>query len=109
MRTHFTMRNRVALVVVTSVLFAACSGTHHTTARADTTCDGKIAGKQSIVAWFHIGSLDPEGVELKKQTDAFNASQSDVHVRVVFIPNAESVPAYSSMTAQRSACGKGSP
>ena len=88
MRTHCTMRNRVALVVVTSVLFAACGSTHHTTARADTTCDGKIAGKQSIVAWFHIGSLDPEGVELKKQTDAFNASQSDVHVRVVFIPNA---------------------
>ena len=72
----------------TCLLLGACGGGHHPAARTDTTCDGNIRGKQSIVAWFHIGSLDPEGVELKKQTDEFNASQNQVHVRVVFIPNA---------------------
>jgi multiple sugar transport system substrate-binding protein len=76
--------HRISSIAATLVLLAGC-GSDHQRAAADRTCDGKIDGKQQIVAWFHAGTVSAEGAELKRQTAAFNRSQNDVNVRVVFI------------------------
>jgi multiple sugar transport system substrate-binding protein len=76
---------RIAPIAASALVFLAGCGSHQRPA-ADRTCDGKIGTKQYIVAWFEVGSIAAEGSMLRRQVAAFNRSQNDVNVRVVFVP-----------------------
>jgi multiple sugar transport system substrate-binding protein len=79
---------RMAAIAASALVFlSGCGSQRHPS--GDRTCDGKIATKQYIVAWFQVGSIKAEGSMLRRQVAAFNRSQNDVNVRVVFVPGNE--------------------
>ena len=81
-------RRLVACVGALVVAFLSGCGSQQPQKTADRTCTGKVGHEQSIVVWSHSGTVAAEGVELRRQTAEFNASQNEVHVRLVFIPQA---------------------
>ncbi|MGP4042907.1 extracellular solute-binding protein [Streptomyces sp. 2A115] len=53
--------------------------------RADTTCDGKLAGTTDITVWFHTGQSG-EVDTLRSQVKDFNATQKAVRVELITLP-----------------------
>jgi multiple sugar transport system substrate-binding protein len=98
-RTPRRLRRYTALAVAGVLLLAACSSsdaedTGTTNAATQTTegspndpyiCDGEIAGPVTIEAWYHSGSGTQRDI-LSAQVEEFNASQSDVIVNLVLLP-----------------------
>ena len=65
------------------------STSHANTLRTDSTCDGKLGDSSPtyITAWFHAGGATTvETKTLGEQVRAFNASQREVHVKLVTLP-----------------------
>jgi multiple sugar transport system substrate-binding protein len=55
-----------------------------------TTCRGKLSGTTYITAWFHAGAgVGAERETLVRQVAAFNGSQSQVHVRLITLPEGD--------------------
>lgn len=73
-----------------SLALSACGGEEARRSRADTTCDGKLPGTTYINVWFHASSsLGAERKTLREQADAFNASQREVQVKLVTLPEGD--------------------
>lgn len=75
-------------VLCPGLLLGACSsGPPHGTIAGDTTCDGTIQGPSPavITVWFHTGQPS-EKQTLNEQAAAFNASQQQVKVKLIDIP-----------------------
>lgn len=91
------MRSRkyrlVAVALCAVLALGACAGDGGSPADADraacgdTTCDGRIPGPTTITAWFHESGAERD--TLSKQVGAFNASQRDVRVRLIPLPEGE--------------------
>jgi multiple sugar transport system substrate-binding protein len=93
----------VAAVLCPGLILGACSSSpQHTTAAGDTTCDGTIQGPSPtyITVWFHTGQPS-EKQTLNEQVAAFNASQKQVQVKLIDIPETE----YSAQVASAAATG----
>jgi multiple sugar transport system substrate-binding protein len=93
----------VAAALCLSLLLGACSGgPQPSTIPGDTTCDGTIQGPSptSITVWFHTGQ-PAEKQTLNEQVAAFNASQKQVKVKLIDIPEAE----YSAEVSSAAATG----
>ncbi|HWH94169.1 MAG TPA: extracellular solute-binding protein [Baekduia sp.] len=72
------------------VTLAACGGGSSQERRTDTTCDGRINGTKHVTAWFHASSdVGAEPATLRKQVAAFNASQRQVRVRLITLPEGD--------------------
>src|SRR3989440_5327425 len=79
------MRRWALLVVLVTLLGPACGGGGGTTT-ATGGCTGKVAGGPvTVKAWFHSGQ-GSERTTITSQVAAFNASQSDVKVELVLLP-----------------------
>lgn len=74
------VRHLVALMAVLAMIAGACGG-GELEAAAD--CDGEIPAGSSVTVWMHEGS---EFTEMSAVLEGFNASQSDIAVEVVAIP-----------------------
>ncbi len=74
----------------------------HGTIAGDTTCDGTVQGPSPayITVWFHTGQPS-EKQTLSEQVAAFNASQQQVKVKLIDIPEAK----YSAEVASAAATG----
>ena len=93
----------VAAALCLGLFLAACSGSpQHSVIAGDTTCDGTIQGPSPtyITVWFHTGQPS-EKQTLNEQVAAFNASQKQVQVKLIDIPEAE----YSAEVASAAATG----
>ncbi len=78
----------VAAALCLGLLLGACSGSPQQSAiHGDTTCDGTIQGPSPtyITVWFHTGQPS-EKQTLNEQVAAFNASQKQVKVKLIDIP-----------------------
>src|SRR5438132_13835583 len=79
------MRRWALLVVLVTLLGPACGGGGGTTTSSG-CCTGKVAGGPvTVKAWFHSGQ-GSERTTITSQVAAFNASQSDVKVELVLLP-----------------------
>ena len=90
-------------VLCPGLLLGACSGSpSHSAIAGDTTCDGTIQGPSPtvITVWFHTGQPS-EKQTLNEQVAAFNASQQQVQVKLIDIPEAT----YSAEVASAAATG----
>jgi multiple sugar transport system substrate-binding protein len=59
-------------------------------AARDTTCDGKLEGLAYINVWFHVSeSISAERKTLRRQVAVFNASQDEVQVKLVTLPEGD--------------------
>ena len=102
------MRTRRVFFAVAALcpglFLGACSGSpqHTSTIAGDTTCDGTIQGPSPtyITVWFHTGQPS-EKQTLNEQVAAFNASQKQVQVKLIDIPEAK----YSTEVASAAATG----
>ena len=85
------------------LLLGACSGSpQHGAIPGDTTCDGTVQGPSPayVTVWFHTGQPS-EKQTLNEQVAAFNASQQQVKVKLIDIPEAK----YSAEVASAAATG----
>jgi multiple sugar transport system substrate-binding protein len=74
----------------TCLAVSACGGDEEGRAARDTTCDGKLEGTAYINVWFHVSeSVSAERKTLRTQVAAFNASQADVQVKLVTLPEGD--------------------
>ena len=89
MRTHRTICSAIAAVICSCLVLSACSGQQRSAIAGDTTCDGTIEGAAPtyITVWFHTGQPS-ERQTLGRQVAAFNATQRQVHVKLIDIPQA---------------------
>ena len=101
------MQTRRIIAVVAALclglLLGACSGSPQRSAiPGDTTCDGTIQGPSPtyITVWFHTGQPS-EKQTLNEQVAAFNASQKQVQVKLIDIPEAK----YAAEVASAAATG----
>jgi len=86
--------HRVARHLRTTGALAVCLGVAAvaagaSTGRTDSTCDGKLSGPRPtyITAWFHASAtVSGEAKTLRKQVQAFNASQPQVQVKLITLP-----------------------
>ena len=87
MRTCRTICSAIA--AITCLCLSACSGQQRSAIPGDTTCDGTIEGPAPtyITVWFHTGQPS-ERQTLGRQVAAFNASQQQVQVKLIDIPEA---------------------
>jgi multiple sugar transport system substrate-binding protein len=75
-----------ALLAMLALLAAACAGGKGSAAAA---CDGRIGGRQDVTVWAPDGSADERAV-LDSQVATFNQrSESNVQVKVVYIPEGQ--------------------
>ena len=82
---------RVVLAAISCACLAAsgCGGEEKTAAR-DTTCDGELPERTFLNVWFHAsGSVGAERTTLRQQVAAFNASQTEVQVKLVTLPEGD--------------------
>ena len=91
MRSRRLIRIAVAAAGCAGLLLSACGGDEPDRRRAgDTTCDGKIGGTTYVTAWFHVSDVaNAERATLREQVKAFNASQTEVKVKLVTLPIGE--------------------
>src|SRR5256884_2553903 len=79
------MRRWALLVVLVALLGPACGGGGGTTTSTG-GCTGKVGGGPvTVKAWFHSGQ-GSERTTITSQVAAFNASQKDVKVELVLLP-----------------------
>jgi multiple sugar transport system substrate-binding protein len=79
----------LAVIAAGAIWLRTDSTPHANTVRTDSTCDGKLGGSSPtyITAWFHAGGASTvETKTLSEQVRAFNASQREVHVKLVTLP-----------------------
>jgi multiple sugar transport system substrate-binding protein len=90
MRTYRVICGAVAAIVCPCVFLSACSSQQPSASPGDTTCDGTIEGPAPtyITVWFHTGQPS-ERQTLGRQVAAFNASQRQVQVKLIDIPEAD--------------------
>jgi multiple sugar transport system substrate-binding protein len=73
-----------------SLALASCGGDQEVRAARDTTCDGKLEGTAYINVWFHVSErISTERETLRRQVAAFNASQENVQVKLVTLPEGD--------------------
>jgi multiple sugar transport system substrate-binding protein len=84
-----SVRGIIAAAICSCLLAGGCSSPPHGATPGDTTCDGTIAGPAPtyITVWFHTGQPS-ERQTLGQQVAAFNASQRQVQVKLIDIPEA---------------------
>jgi multiple sugar transport system substrate-binding protein len=91
MRTYRTVCGAIAAAISFCLLSAGCSSSQPsaTATAGDTTCDGTIQGPGPtyITVWFHTGQPS-EKQTMGQQVAAFNASQKQVQVKLIDIPEA---------------------
>lgn len=89
MQTYRAICSAIAAVICPCLLLSACAGQQRSAVPGDTTCDGTIEGPTPtyITVWFHTGQ-PAERQTLGKQVAAFNASQQQVQVKLIDIPEA---------------------
>ena len=93
MRTCQTVCGVIAAVISFCLIAGGCSSPQTSIAPAaqsrDTTCDGTIEGSSPtyITVWFHTGQPS-ERQTMEQQVAAFNASQKQVQVKLIDIPEA---------------------
>ena len=89
MRTYRAIHSAAAAIACTCLFLSACSGQQRSAIPGDTTCDGTIEGPAPtyITVWFHTGQ-PAERQTLGRQVAAFNASQHQVQVKLIDIPEA---------------------
>ena len=91
MRTCRTVCGAVAAAIGFGLLAGGCSSSQPAVAATpgDTTCNGTIAGPSPayITVWFHTGQPS-EKATMGKEVAAFNASQKQVQVKLIDIPEA---------------------
>ena len=93
MRTCQTVCGVIAAAISFCLIAVGCSSPQTSIAPAarsgDTTCDGTIEGSSPtyITVWFHTGQPS-EKQTLGQQVAAFNASQKQVQVKLIDIPEA---------------------
>lgn len=77
---------RLALLLALFTLSAACGPGGGSNSTSTAGCTGNVSGASvNVKAWYHSG----QGVErdtLQAQVAAFNASQSNVKVQLVLLP-----------------------
>ncbi len=81
----------LALAAATALgVVAGCGDPEPTRAgrTADTTCDGQAPGPTTVTAWFHDGQ-GPERQVLEAQVRDFNASQREVRVKLLVLPETD--------------------
>src|SRR5256885_16173021 len=79
------MRRWGLLLVLVALLGPACGGGGGNTTSTG-GCTGKVAGGPvTVKAWFHSGQ-GSERTTITSQVAAFNASQNDVKVELVLLP-----------------------
>src|SRR5690348_14639061 len=90
MRTYRVIRGAVAAIICPCAFLVACSSQQPNANPGDTTCDGTIKGSATtyITAWSHTGQPS-ERQTLGRQVAAFNASQRQVQVKLIDIPEAD--------------------
>jgi multiple sugar transport system substrate-binding protein len=91
MRSYRAICGAIAAIVCPCLSLSACAGQPRHRA-GDTTCDGTIEGVNGtppdyITVWSHTGQPG-ERQTLARQVAAFNASQSQVQVKLIDIPEA---------------------
>ncbi len=74
------VRHLVTLMAVLAMIAGACGGGE---LEAAAECDGEISSGSTVTVWMHEGS---EYTEMSAVLEGFNASQSDITVEVVSIP-----------------------
>lgn len=70
-------------------LAAAAAAVGARSGSGDSTCDGRLGGGSPtyVTAWFHAGgTVGAEAATLRRQVQAFNASQRQVRVRLITLP-----------------------
>ncbi|MBA3824170.1 MAG: extracellular solute-binding protein, partial [Ktedonobacterales bacterium] len=72
-------------LAIVATLFVAACGSSSNNAAATKGCTGKVTGKSTLTAWFHSGTGAERDV-ITAQVAAFNASQSNVTVKLVLLP-----------------------
>jgi multiple sugar transport system substrate-binding protein len=79
----------MAAAICSCLLLGGCSGQQPSAIPGDTTCDGTIEGPAPtyITVWFHTGQPS-ERQTLGQQVAAFNASQRQIQVKLIDIPEA---------------------
>src|SRR6266700_1002149 len=92
MRTYLTMCGVIAAISWPCLFLSACAGQQNRANPGDTTCDGKIEGADGttptfITVWFHTGQ-PAERHTMGRQVAAFNASQRQVKVKLIDVPEA---------------------
>ena len=89
MRTYRAICSAVAAILCPCLFLSACSGQQPAAFPGDTTCDGTVEGPATtyITVWFHTGQPS-ERQTLGRQVAAFNASQQQVRVKLIDIPEA---------------------
>ena len=93
MRTRQTVCGVTAAAICSCLLAVGCSSPQTSVtpsaASGDTTCDGTIGGSSPtyVTVWFHTGQPS-EKQTLGQQAAAFNASQKQVQVKLIDIPEA---------------------
>jgi multiple sugar transport system substrate-binding protein len=90
MRTCWVICSAVAAIICPCVFLSACSSQQPSDNPGDTTCDGTIEGPATtyITVWSHTGQPS-ERQTLGRQVAAFNASQRQVRVKLIDIPEAD--------------------
>jgi multiple sugar transport system substrate-binding protein len=77
---------------LSAALLAGCTAgdaDHDERARTDTSCDGRITGTSQITMWHHTPTANGETETLREQVRRFNASQKQVEVRLVELPDGD--------------------
>jgi multiple sugar transport system substrate-binding protein len=89
MRTYRTVCGVIAVAISSCLLIGGCSSPQRSATPGDTTCDGAIegAGPTYVTVWFHTGQ-PAERQTLGRQVAAFDASQRQVQVKLIDIPEA---------------------
>jgi multiple sugar transport system substrate-binding protein len=91
MRTYRAVCGAIAAAICGCLVAGGCSSSQPTAAATsgDTTCDGTTGGPAPtyITVWFHTGQPS-ERQTMRQQAAAFNASQKQVQVKLIDIPEA---------------------
>ena len=82
-RRFATLSTWIAMIAMLFV--AACGSSSGSTSAAAKGCTGKVSGKSTLTAWFHSGT-GAERDTITQQVSAFNASQSNVTIKLVLLP-----------------------
>jgi multiple sugar transport system substrate-binding protein len=87
------VRKPIRVLLATSgicLAVTACGGDKEEPVARDTTCDGKLEETAHINVWFHVSeNVSGERKTLRRQAAAFNASQDDVQVKLVTLPEGD--------------------
>ncbi|MFJ4790956.1 ABC transporter substrate-binding protein [Streptomyces sp. NPDC088794] len=89
-------RTATAFLLTAALVLAGCTGDGadgggrgSATPGGDTTCDGRIDGTSQITVWYHSPTAQGELTTLRTQVRRFNASQHDVKVTLMTLPDGD--------------------